>query len=201
MKTRTLLFAFLLLPFLSYGQLEARIDSLDFSNNLIVSNDTGDINYIIGKVPLIQIKALVLNKTNKDILLMPGSKYHSVFWIAFKQNNKYYYIPAKYEDSLPVRIAPYGKFSVKFTALAPDMEEKKDAWYWSRHDDLIDSKIIPVWFFPKEKKTDYVTWLKEILPTIRMVMIYGMETGKPTLLVSEPVNPKKIILTGNMFKP
>lgn len=214
MRSFPLLFAFLLLPCLSYGQLEARIDSIDFSRDIIIEDRTGVVDFLVGEVPSVYIRATVINKSNKDILLIPTSaNYNRMVWLDFKQGNKYYYIPAIWIDLrtdqfirsrlCDLHIGPHEKISLAIWGYAPDMRENKGTVEEKHLGDnyLTDFKIDPVWVCRKEKKTDYATWFKEVLPTIRMVMMYGLETGKPSVLVSEPINPEKTIITGNMLNP
>lgn len=205
MKTIISIFAFLLPPLLSYGQLDARIDSIDFSQNILIENKTRKVDHIIEDVPSIIIKTIVTNKSNKDIVLIPAA-YNEMAWIAFKQGKKFYYIPAIWIDlrtnnTYPredLHIAPNEKIVLSYWGYAPDIRERPED-----DNNLIatffhtDTNISPVWV--SRKKLTYPTWFQEVLPSIRLVLMYGLETGQPSVWVSKPVDPRKTIITGNIL--
>ncbi len=213
MKKYPIIFAVLFLPLFAQGQIEARIDTVVFSNNILIKDRTARVDHIIEELPAIIIKATVVNRSNKDILLIPtNANYQKMTWITFKQGKKYYYIPTIWIDyrswksrdecslAMPpdnLHIGPNEKIHLTFWGYAPDTYTKQEAGKEIFSPDLyLDTAITPPWV---SGRIDYPTWFQEVLPSIRLVLMYGLETGQPSVLVSKPVNPGQTIITGNML--
>ena len=156
-------------PLFAHGQLDARIDTLDFSQNIIIKNKTGNVDFLIEEVPSIIIMTVVINKSKKDVLLMP-TRFPKMVWIEFIQGEKFYYIPAIWIDvrtgnnSGPkedLHIKSNEKVYLTFWGNAPDMREKlaTDQNLFPLFF-LTDRNTMPIWL--SEKNMNYQTWFKEV---------------------------------------
>lgn len=213
MRPHFIMLLLIISPLFAQGQMEARIDTVVFSNNILIKDRTARVDHIIEELPAIIIKATVVNRSNKDILLIPtNANYQKMTWITFKQGIKYYYIPTIWIDYRPwksrdecslamppdnLHIGPNGKIHLTFWGYAPDTYTKQEAGKEIFSPDLyLDMAITPPWV---SGRIDYPTWFQEVLPSIRLVMMYGLETGQPSVLVSKPVDLRKTIITGNIL--
>ena len=120
-------------------------------------------------------------------------------WIEFEQDNIVYYIstllldtrPWKHiSDDLPpmppgdLHLAPNESAQLTFWCNAPFYPSEQNIFY----------SITPYWDY---KDINYRQWFNEVYKSIRLVLLYNLDTGQPSILVSHPVD-KKTIITGNM---
>lgn len=199
MKNYLLLFLSTLLPYLGFGQIKAEIDSIDYSQFIEIPDH--NISTIIEEIPVIIIKVTITNNTNKKIsLIKEVYPYFGMCWIEFEQEDIKYYISAEWLDTRPWKVyrdntppMPQGDVS-----LAPNESAKLTYWCNSPrpYGDYTNRFlcITPVWDY---EEINYRKWFNEVYKSIRLVLLYNLDTGQPSVLVSQPVD-KKTIITGNI---
>ncbi|HJI18952.1 MULTISPECIES: hypothetical protein [Alistipes] len=198
MKQYLLLFLSALLPYFGQGQIKAEIDSIDFSQFIDVQDH--NITFNGSERPKIIIKITVTNSTNKNVALIQTVRpYYGMSWIEFEQDNIVYYISTLLLDTRPwehinndfppmppgdLHLAPNESVQLTFWCNAPFYPSEQNIFY----------SITPYWDY---KDINYRQWFNEVYKSIRLVLLYNLDTGQPSVLVSQPVD-KKTIITGNM---
>ncbi|WP_418450214.1 hypothetical protein [Alistipes sp.] len=198
MTTYLILLLSAFLPSLGFGQIEAKIDSIDFSQFIEIPDH--NMSTIIEEIPAIILKVTITNNTNEKIsLIRTVYPYFGMSWIEFEQDDIMYYITAEWLDTRPRELSensppmPPGDVS-----LAPN--ESTTLTYWCNsprpYGDYTNRFlcVTPVWDY---KDINYRQWFNEVYKSIRLVLLYNLDTGQPSVLVSQPVD-KKTIITGNM---
>lgn len=198
MKNYLLLFLSALLPYLGYGQIKAEIDSIDFSQFIDIRDQ--NITFNGSERPKIIIKTTVTNNDNKKVnLIQTVRPYFGMSWIEFKYNNIVYYISTLLLDTRPwehinddsppmppgdLHLAPNESVQLTFWCSAPFYPSEQNIFY----------SITPHWDY---EEINYRKWFNEVYKSIRLVLLYNLDTGQPSVLVSQPVD-KKTIITGNI---
>ena len=190
---------FLILLFLSkiaFGQLTMKVDSIDISKNIKVAINEGEIILpLYSGYPILHIVATVTNNTDNNILLYDNI-FPSEIWLDYRSDYRYYH-----EKLLWIQTSkPISNEYMHDIYLPPNKSEKLLFFtYMSDYSLFNDSKAIR-WKWERDPIADseYIDWLKGILPTIKIIIDYGQRSKEIKRLVSEPINLETLKITTNL---
>ena len=196
MKKLTLFLVLIFSNGFAYGQLTLEVDSIDISKNIDIEYNHGGIVMICddGR-PILHIAATVTNSTDDDILLYDNI-FPSKIWLDYQVNNCRYHEkllwirtirPTSHKRYYDIYLHPDESKKILFVTYISDSILFRDpqaiSWKWDR-DPIADS--------------EYIDWLKGILPTMKIIIDYGQRSKEIKRLVSEPINLETLKITTNL---
>lgn len=197
---------FILISLLStgfaYAQLSMKVDSIDISKNIDILFDRGRLIWTCddGR-PILHITVVVSNNLDHHVSLYSDGT-PSSFWLDYQINGRNYHDKLEwlnqnepvhpgpvYESYYDINLVPFQTKKLLFvTHISEDdilfKDPKAVKWKWDR-DPMADS--------------EYIDWLKGILPTMRIIIYYEQWNDNATKkLVSEPINLETLKITTNL---
>lgn len=213
-KSFLLLFALLFVG-VAQGQVTLTIDSLDLSRDETEFRKPGIGHFTIstsdGFTPRMKIIATVRNNTDKRIFIPQFNPYmgDAKSYMQFKYNHRVY---SKNIIWINPDNIPLGEGGIGFW-IAPNESKRMVLWSFIPSPSDPARRINnPLYVtFPNEWDWDgkaiapdsvYLQWMKTVLPTIKFKTFYLIkkgnaksQQGSAKRLVSEPVDPEKIVFT------
>ena len=194
MKRVLFFIVFVLIGLCSYAQVSLKINSIDMSRRDKIQERPDVIKLIANGYPSFRIEATVTNNSQDSIWI----RYHDYsgpedVQLQFYDYGRYYYKSLswilKYDDNL--LLPPHTKRKVVFWTTIPTETEVPEPslglrpWHWR-------------WDTKDPQDKDYLKWFERILPSMKVSVVYGKETGNPRILVSEPLDYQAIEITSNL---